>query len=226
MRPSGELWIVKNRMDPRVRHGYESYSFHSQYNLLTAAMLALAWLRADEGIPEGPCPVDAIGFGFEIQPAFHKAFVGAAGTLVEIDTGADLHYNPTGIVRIHHPGVPPETFSDGVTAACDYTVPARPTRRFTLGPSWQDGAGAGTRWPSTDATTCEPTAFRVVSALAGTCRSRADLPRTPARGSDRRCASVVVARDGVRVEHTVTGDVRRRPADLPDAPHRRRWSRA
>ena len=29
-------------MDPRLRHGYESYSFHSQYNLLTAAMLAIA----------------------------------------------------------------------------------------------------------------------------------------------------------------------------------------
>ena len=72
VRPTGELWIVKNRMDPAARHGYESYSFHSQYNLLAAAMLAIAWTRADDGIPEAPCPADTGGFAFALQPAFHK----------------------------------------------------------------------------------------------------------------------------------------------------------
>src|SRR5689334_2719661 len=33
VRPSGEMWIVKNLVDPQKRHGYEKYSFHSQYNL-------------------------------------------------------------------------------------------------------------------------------------------------------------------------------------------------
>ncbi len=50
VRPSGELWIVKNRFDPAARHGFMSYSAHSQYNLLAASMLCAAWLFADESI--------------------------------------------------------------------------------------------------------------------------------------------------------------------------------
>jgi len=207
-RPSGELWIVKNRMDPRLRHGYESYSFHSQYNLLTAAMLALAWLRADESIREDACPTETVGFGFAIQPEFHKAFVGAAGVLVEIDTGADLHYNPTGIVRIHHPGVAPETFSDGVTRECDYQVPRKPSRPIALGPAWLDGSGQWHSLAEHGRDDLGPAAFRAVAAT----RDRAEVELTY-RGGLRGGATavrerVVVARGGVRVEHVVEGDVR------------------
>jgi hypothetical protein len=208
VRPSGELWVVKNRMDPRLRHGYEYYSFHSQYNLLTAAMLALAWLRSDEETAEGACPVETIGFGFSIQPEFHKAFLGAAGTLVEIDLGADLHYNPTGIVRIHHPAVPPETFSDGVTGACDYQVPTKPSRTFALGPAWQDGSGRWHALAEHGRDDLQATGFRVVAASRD--RVEAELVY---RGGLRGGATAVrerveVARGGVRVEHAVEGNVR------------------
>ena len=202
------MWVVKNRMDPGLRHGYESYSFHSQYNLLTAAMLALAWLRADESIREGACPVEALGFGFDIRPAFHKAFVGASGTLVEIDTGADLHYNPTGIVRIHHPALPPETFSDGVTGQCDYQVPSKPQRTFALGPAWLDGTGSWHALAEHGRDVLEPTAFRVVAAS----RDRVEAELTYRGGLQGGATAVreriVVAGDGVRVEHTVVGEVR------------------
>jgi hypothetical protein len=195
-------------MDPGLRHGYESYSFHSQYNLLTSAMLALAWLRADDNIPEGACPVETSGFGFDIQPAFRKAFLGAARTLVEIDTGADLRYNPTGIVRIHHAAVPPETFSDGVTAQCGYQVPSKPLRTFALGPAWQDVDGNWHALAEHGRDALEPTAIRVVAAS----RDRVEAELTY-RGGLRGGATavrerVVVAGDGVRVEHTVVGEVR------------------
>jgi hypothetical protein len=39
-RPSGEMFIVKNRAEPEQKHGFEGYSFHSQYNLLPMGMLA------------------------------------------------------------------------------------------------------------------------------------------------------------------------------------------
>ena len=38
-RPTGEWWIVKNRFDPSLRFGYESYSFYSQYNLVPGKLL-------------------------------------------------------------------------------------------------------------------------------------------------------------------------------------------
>ncbi|MDB6058063.1 MAG: hypothetical protein JWO95_1907 [Verrucomicrobiales bacterium] len=83
VRPSGELWIVKNRFDPAVRHGFQSYSSHSQYNLLAASMMATAWNFADDSIVEGACPADVGGFAIEL-PEFHKVFANAGGTYLEI----------------------------------------------------------------------------------------------------------------------------------------------
>lgn len=78
VRPSGELWIVKNRFDPAVRHGFENYSSHSQYNLLAASMLSTAWLFADDSIAEGACPAEVGGFAFYLSE-FHKIFANAGG---------------------------------------------------------------------------------------------------------------------------------------------------
>jgi hypothetical protein len=143
VRPSGELWIVKNRFDPALRHGYETYSFHSQYNLLTAAKLAVAYLRADDRINERPCPADTGGFAFVLQPAFHKIFANAGGMYLEIDTRADAKYNPTGLLRVHRAGVDPQlSISDGATTRCAYHVPQRPSRALAIGPAWRDRAGA------------------------------------------------------------------------------------
>jgi hypothetical protein len=106
VRPSGELWIVKNRFDPAARHGFQTYSTHSQYNLLAASMMCAAWLFADEDIPEGACPAQAGGFAFEL-PEFHKVFANAGGLYVELDTAAAPEYNSTGLIRIHKTGVDP-----------------------------------------------------------------------------------------------------------------------
>jgi hypothetical protein len=102
--PSGELWIVKNKFDPAVRHGFQTYSSHSQYNLLAASMLATAWLYADDAIPEGPSPADVGGFVVNL-PEFHKVIANAGGLYVELDTKADPEYNSTGLIRVHKAGV-------------------------------------------------------------------------------------------------------------------------
>lgn len=106
VRPSGELWIVKNKFDPALRHGYEGYSFHSQYNLLAASMLATAWFFASDDIPLGMCPADVGGFVVHL-PDFHKVIANASGLYVEIDTAADPNYNSTGLLRVHKSGVEP-----------------------------------------------------------------------------------------------------------------------
>lgn len=206
VRPSGELWVVKNRMDPGLRHGYESYSYHSQYNLLTAAMLAIAWMRADDGIPEAPCPADIGGFAFALQPPFHKVFVNAAGAYVEIDTGSDPHYNPTGILRLHHRGVPAETLSDGVSAGAEYALPSKPSRSLALGPAWRDSAGAWHALADHSRTDLDPVDFRLV-------RSTASLVEIALvyRGRLRGGAAAVTERirvgpDSVELDHRVDGD--------------------
>lgn len=132
-RPSGELWIVKNRFDPAVRQGFEGYSFHSQYNLLAASMLATAWLFADDRVAEGACPADAGGFVVQL-PEFHKVIANAGGLYAEVDTAADPDYNSTGLLRVHRSGVEPLVGpSDG--AAIKVTPMA-------IGIAWREGS----RW--------------------------------------------------------------------------------
>jgi hypothetical protein len=106
VRPSGELWVVKNHFDPALRHGYERYSFHSQYNLLSASMMCAAWLFEDEHIPEGVCPAQTGGFAFEL-PEFHKIIANAGGLYVELDTAAAPEYNSTGLIRVNKTDVNP-----------------------------------------------------------------------------------------------------------------------
>ena len=148
-------------------------------------MLAIAWARADDAIAEGPCPADTGGFAFVLQPAFHKVIANAGGTYIEIDTGADAHYNPTGLLRVHHRDVPPETLSDGVSPAVSYTVPSRPDRPLALGPAWRDRAGAWHALADHAGADLDPAAFTLVR--VGRARGvRHRLPRPPARRRDRR----------------------------------------
>jgi hypothetical protein len=105
IRPSGELNIVRNWYDPSERVGYEGYSFHSQYNLLAAFMLAGCYELANEDIAEKACPAEEGGFVLPIVPHFHKVIANAGGYYVVIQTKGEKNYNPTGIIRIQKRGL-------------------------------------------------------------------------------------------------------------------------
>lgn len=105
VRPSGELNIVRNWFDPGARVGYESYSFHSQYNLLAAYMLACCYELADDGVEEKVCPAEAGGFALWIEPHFRKVVVNAGGYYAVVQTKGEKAYNPTGIIRIQKRGL-------------------------------------------------------------------------------------------------------------------------
>jgi hypothetical protein len=119
-RPSGELWIVKNRFDPAARHGYEGYSFHSQYNLLAMAMLALACIHADDSIAERPLPSESAVYVMDLREHFHKVIAAAGGYYVLIDTAADPHYNATGLQRVHRGDVAFSPLSDSAAGQRTY----------------------------------------------------------------------------------------------------------
>jgi hypothetical protein len=206
-RPSDALWIVKNRMDPAARHGYESYSFHSQYNLLAAAMLAIAWTRADDRIALAPSPAAVGGFAFAIQPAFHKVFANVPEFYLEFDTGADLHYNPTGLLRVHRAGMPPETISDGVSASASYQLPSRPTRSLALGPEWRDRAGTWHALADHGREELEPAEFTRLSASTARVDFRLTYRGRLRGGATAIAEHVTVTPAGVEIEHRVDGDI-------------------
>lgn len=142
-RPSGELWIVKNRAEPGLRHGYEGYSFHSQYNLLACAMLAIAHARADDGIAERALPSESGSYVFDLRDTFHKICAAAGGVYVLLDTAADAHYNATGLLRVHKAGVPLSPFSDNAAPRRAYGPPGDRTQAGIVpGLAWQETPGA------------------------------------------------------------------------------------
>lgn len=51
-RAEGDFYVVKNRFLPKERFGFESYSYQSNYNLLTAAFLADAYMHASDDIAQ------------------------------------------------------------------------------------------------------------------------------------------------------------------------------
>jgi hypothetical protein len=135
-RPTGELWIVKNRAEPQTRLGYEGYSSHSQYNLLPMAMLCIAFERADDSIKERPAPCEIGGYLFDVREKFHKIFANAGGMYVEIDTAADPHYNATGLQRVHKLGVPLSPLSDSTASHREFGPTDEPKLAMTPGLQW------------------------------------------------------------------------------------------
>lgn len=143
-RPQGDLWIVKNRADPALRHGFEgAYSFNAQYNLLTAAMLAMAHGHADDSIAERPTPAEAGSYILDLREPFHKIVAAAGGTYVLIDTGADPRYDATGLQRVHAAGVAISPLSGSVSAAPNYGPKDPPPHgALATGLAWREGPDA------------------------------------------------------------------------------------
>jgi hypothetical protein len=143
LRPDGSGYIVKNRYPPEAKHGFERYSAQSQYNLLACWLLAVAYLEADETIPEQPAPADVGGYVVPLVADFHKVFANVAGNYVEYDTAADLHYNPTGLIRVHLKGGYPQLGpSDGVVHQFDPQTKANlGGENLCIGPAWCDASG-------------------------------------------------------------------------------------
>jgi len=144
VRPDGAMWIVKNRADPEKRHGYEGYSFFSQYNLLPMGMLALAYLHADDSIVERPAPAEAGSYVFDLRDTFHKVIAAAGGTYVEIETGTDPHYNATGLLRVHRAGVPLSACTENTTEDRAYGPKDGGKASITPGVAWKRAG----RWES------------------------------------------------------------------------------
>lgn len=142
IRPSGEMWIVKNYVDPAKRHGFEGYSAHSQYNLLPMAMLAIAYEHAEtsETVPERPTPSELGGYVLQIDPKLHKIFADAGGMYIEIDTSGDPHYDATGLIRIHATGHNPQLGpSDSLPNHAVYHRPDGPKLTTGIGVAWRGG---------------------------------------------------------------------------------------
>ena len=104
LRADGAVQITKNWfLNSSQRFGYMGYSFFSNYNLLPASWLALAYEFADESIPECASLADIGGVAFSLDsPNMRKVYGSVAGTYLELQTGADPMFDASGLNRFHY----------------------------------------------------------------------------------------------------------------------------
>ena len=97
---------VKNHYDTESMYGCEKYAYFDKYMVTTGSWLYLAYLFSDDRIA---CPADVRGndaYISETSPHFHKVFGRFHDYFAEIDTKADIHYDASGLGRIHKRGAP------------------------------------------------------------------------------------------------------------------------
>lgn len=206
IRPDGSGFIVKNRFPPEARHGYESYSRHTTYNLLACSMLAAAWQIALDDIAERPAPADLGGYVLPVLEPFHKVFASAAGSYVEYDTRGDHVYNPTGLIRVHLRGVNPQL---GPSDGCASKFSGE-GMDLAVGPAWRDAKG---EWQSLAAMSPGPPRVEVLAESPDRAAFRVDFASMKTRqGQDLpvRVRETITAKPGyVLLETNVEGkDVR------------------
>jgi hypothetical protein len=111
-------------------------------------MLATAYERADDTIAERPMPSEFGSYVFDLRDTFHKIVACAGGTYVLIDTGADLTYDATGLMRIHKAGVALSPFTSN-SAPLRYQGPGNDPLKLGMTPGllWKNTADE-TGWHS------------------------------------------------------------------------------
>ena len=96
---------IKNYYDKESKYGCEKYAYFDKYMVTTGSWLYLAYLFCDN---KGVAEFDEKRKNYicETSPFFHKIFGRFNDYFIEIDTNADVHYDCSGLGRIHKKGAP------------------------------------------------------------------------------------------------------------------------
>ncbi|MDY3929386.1 MAG: hypothetical protein SOZ34_08515 [Clostridia bacterium] len=102
----GCMHHVKNYYDTDSKYGCEEYAYFDKYMVTIASWSYMAYVMADDDIPETACPAKNDNYICETSHWFHKVFCKYNDYFVEFDTAADEHYDSSGIGRVHKAGAP------------------------------------------------------------------------------------------------------------------------
>lgn len=201
IRPDGSGYVVKNKFPIQAKHGYESYSVHTCYNMLATSMLAQAWQFSDDAISESAAPADIGGYVVSIHDPFHKIIASADQSYVEYDTRGDQIYNPTGILRMHilesHPQLGP---SDG--CAIKYSGEGI---SIATGPSWQNRDGT---WSSLAALMPDDPVIEIIHESDGIAQFRVTFHLEDIDGKSISVMETIkVERGIITIEDELIGDI-------------------
>lgn len=96
---------IKNYYPIDSNYGCEVYAYYDKYMITAASWIYMAYVFADDTIPL-PENCGNENYIYCTSEPFHKVFCKFGDYFTETDTKADMHYDASGIGRIHKKGVP------------------------------------------------------------------------------------------------------------------------
>ena len=101
-----DIHHIKNYYHQDSMFGCENYAYFDKYMITTGTWLYMAYIFAEDDIPEKACPAVAKNSICETSHYFHKLMCRNNDYYVEFDTNADSHYDANGLGRVHKRGAP------------------------------------------------------------------------------------------------------------------------
>ncbi len=92
---------IKNNYDPFLMLGGEGYSYFNSYMITASSNAYLAYIACDDSIIPTETVTDKGGYIAETSEYFNKVFLNAFDYFLEIDCNGDVHYDATGLGRVH-----------------------------------------------------------------------------------------------------------------------------
>ena len=137
---------VKNRFPRETRYGCENYAYFDKYMITAASFLYVAYLFCDDSIPAGEFD-DQTGDSWLSSDHFHKLFLRAGNYFAEYDYRADVHYDASGLGRLHRKGAPsavclstPGTDTPSYAVNAENAIPFAIVPEISNGDEWLSGA--------------------------------------------------------------------------------------
>lgn len=130
---------IKNRFPTETKYGCENYAYFDKYMITTASFLYVAQLICDDNIEAAEVD-ETVPYTATTSDDFHKVFLNAGGYFLEFETFANMHYDASGLGRVHRIGAPScVCISAPCTAAPSYTVDVDGAVNLSLAPGHRDG---------------------------------------------------------------------------------------
>jgi len=99
---------IKNFFDIHSNFGCEKYGTYEGYMVTTGCFMEMGYTIANKKIKEYTSPSTYGQYIFKTTDDFHKVFANNKNYFIEIDYNSDLHYEGSGLGRIHKKDIPVE----------------------------------------------------------------------------------------------------------------------
>ncbi len=140
---NAEYWLnkepirhIKNRFPTETKYGCEDYAYFDKYMITAASFFYAAQIICHDDIEEMSENTGKNDpYAAKTSDYFHKVFLAAGDYFLELDTHANMHYDASGLGRVHKKGAPSNIcMSSPCTKTPNYFIDVADSENLSLAP--------------------------------------------------------------------------------------------